>query len=513
MVEKLKTDKKVLHESYLGESVCLKDANKVISELLLKYQQHVQSVPMLTKRPSFPTQDLYKTALGRSNPLYLKIAQQCHPALYNGHVLLDPTYIHNVVHDSEETLVQAEVTRTKMFEKMKEPIAVEHRQVITEPVNYAKINSLYSHFVPQKKLSREQVYWLPTEEIASYNSNQSKPVTEFVRTRPTKSQVKAQLQMLKACFLEFNKVVKTRTTPSALTHGEWRFEHTKRCFVEGIIPFYEKLKKYVNDIEDNLFKEITEFIKIFDELDKEYDQCFNDKKSFEVEKKNRLIENECLIIDSMYKELCSTMLSSDVDMPMIAELRSNCIKEHSQNMELEAKFLKTCLTQHVVKVVILTTQVLAQAFKESLVSHPQTGPGRNTEDGVSVMEVAFGGDCGGWRGGRRLAGFLSEKIGGDGGNFVSIRNMYCLLVRTITAWLSINQSIQIMTSKLPSPMGIKAMLKGVSKGLRCNLIACKDGGSVVEVAFGGDCGGWRGGRRLAGFLPKKMGGDGGVSVG
>nr|GEU97905.1 hypothetical protein [Tanacetum cinerariifolium] len=51
-------------------------------------------------------------------------------------------------------------------------------------------------------------------------------------------------------------------------------------------------------------------------------------------------------------------------------------------------------------------------------------------------------------------------------NFVSIRNTYCLLVRTITAWLSTNQSIQIMTSKLPSPMCIKAMLKGVSKGLR-----------------------------------------------
>nr|GEX42206.1 hypothetical protein [Tanacetum cinerariifolium] len=44
-----------------------------------------------------------------------------------------------------------------MSEKMKEPIAVEHKQVITEPVNYAKTNSLYSHFMPQKQLSREQV--------------------------------------------------------------------------------------------------------------------------------------------------------------------------------------------------------------------------------------------------------------------------------------------------------------------------------------------------------------------
>nr|GEU53162.1 hypothetical protein [Tanacetum cinerariifolium] len=77
-----------------------------------------------------------------------------------------------------------------------------------------------------------------------------------------------------------------------------------------------------------------------------------------------------------------------------------------------------------------------------------------------------------------VAGILLEMVRGVGiferrrENFVPLRNTYCLLVRNITAWLSVNQSIQIMTSKLPSPMGIKAMLKGVSKGLRCNLIAC-----------------------------------------
>nr|GEX22664.1 hypothetical protein [Tanacetum cinerariifolium] len=81
-------------------------------------------------------------------------------------------------------------------------------------------------------------------------------------------------------------------------------------------------------------------MKIFDELDKEYDQSVIDKKSLEVEKNKLLIEKEFLIIDSMSKELCSTVLSYDVDMPMIAELRSNCIKEHSRNLELEAKILK-----------------------------------------------------------------------------------------------------------------------------------------------------------------------------
>ncbi|GKC38180.1 retrovirus-related pol polyprotein from transposon TNT 1-94, partial [Tanacetum coccineum] len=166
------------------------------------------------------------------------------------------------VYDSEETLVQAEVSRTKMLERMKDPLC----KVSSKPINYAKLNSLYDTFVPQKQLSREQVYWLPANEVASYNCNQSKPVTNFVRTRPAKSQVNTQLKMLKACFPEFDKVVKDRTTPSYITNGEWHFEHTKKCFVEEIIPFYEKLKTHVKGIEDNLFKEVSEYMKIFDEL-------------------------------------------------------------------------------------------------------------------------------------------------------------------------------------------------------------------------------------------------------
>ncbi|GJZ02726.1 hypothetical protein Tco_0520687 [Tanacetum coccineum] len=194
--------------------------------------------------------------------------------------------------------------------------------------------------MPQKQLSREQVYWLPANEVASYNCNQSKPVTNFVRTRPAKSQVNTQLKMLKACFPEFDKVVKDRTTPSYITNGEWRFEHTKKCFVEEIIPFYEKLKTHVKGIEDNLFKEVSEYMKIFDELDKEYDQCVIDKKSLEIENKNLLIQNECLLAESVSKDICSVVLTSDIAVPMSVEPRSNCVKEHSRNLELEAEILK-----------------------------------------------------------------------------------------------------------------------------------------------------------------------------
>ncbi|GKA87613.1 integrase, catalytic region, zinc finger, CCHC-type containing protein [Tanacetum coccineum] len=240
------------------------------------------------------------------------------------------------VYDSEETLVQAEVSRTKMLEMMKDLLC----KGSSKPINYANLNSLYDTFVPKTQLSREQVYWLPANEVASYNCNQSKPVTNFVRTRPAKSQVYTQLKMLKACFPEFDKVVKDRTTPSYITNGEWHFEHTKKCFVEEIIPFYEKLKTHVKGIEDNLFKEVSEYMKIFDELDKEYDQCVIDKKSLEIENKNLLIQNECLLAESVSKDICSVVLTSDIAVPMSVEPRSNCVKEHSRNLELEAEILK-----------------------------------------------------------------------------------------------------------------------------------------------------------------------------
>nr|GEX49213.1 hypothetical protein [Tanacetum cinerariifolium] len=248
-------------ESYLVELVCLRNTNKVVMELLQSYGQPVQTISMLSTRPIFPTKDLHKTALGHSNLLYLKTAQLCRPSLYLGDVIIDPVHTPIRVYDSEETLVQAEVSRTKMLEKIKDPLC----KMSSKPVNYAKLNSLHDTFVPQKQLSRERVYWLPANEVASYNSYQYKLVTDFVRTRPTKSQVN--------------------------TH--WT------------------------------------------------DQCVIDNKSLEIENKNLLIQNECLIAESVSKDICSVVITSDIVVPMSVEPISNCIKEHFRNLELEAEILKS----------------------------------------------------------------------------------------------------------------------------------------------------------------------------
>ncbi|GKE33833.1 hypothetical protein Tco_1453155, partial [Tanacetum coccineum] len=84
------------------------------------------------------------------------------------HALLNPTHTSVKVHDSEDSLVHAEVSRTKMSEILG----------TIKPINYAELNALYSHLVPQKGLSREQVYWLPAEELATQKSNPPKPLKD-----------------------------------------------------------------------------------------------------------------------------------------------------------------------------------------------------------------------------------------------------------------------------------------------------------------------------------------------
>ena len=135
----------------------------------------------------------HKTALGSASPWNHNKAKLSQPTLYDGHALLNPNHIPVRVHDNEETLVQAEVSRAKMSES----------QGHVTPINYAKLNALYDRFVPQKVLSREQVYWLPAKEYASQISNPPKPVSTFVRTRPAQSQIYTHLRELNICVPAF----------------------------------------------------------------------------------------------------------------------------------------------------------------------------------------------------------------------------------------------------------------------------------------------------------------------
>nr|GEY49915.1 Gag-Pol polyprotein [Tanacetum cinerariifolium] len=82
---------------------------------------------------------------------------QSDPALYNGHEIIKDNHAPAVVHNTEDTLEIAEITRKKKNDKMKDPECV-NRKVRIAPHDYSKENFLDT-FTPQKQLTPEQIFW------------------------------------------------------------------------------------------------------------------------------------------------------------------------------------------------------------------------------------------------------------------------------------------------------------------------------------------------------------------
>ncbi|GKA52354.1 retrovirus-related pol polyprotein from transposon TNT 1-94 [Tanacetum coccineum] len=95
-------------------------------------------------------------------------AQQLEPKLYVGDIIKKTNPI--MILDSEETLMLAEESRSKMILKQKDPIMLE-KKVNTTPVDYARLNQLsqdfVKRFVPQTELSAEQDFWSQNSVIST----------------------------------------------------------------------------------------------------------------------------------------------------------------------------------------------------------------------------------------------------------------------------------------------------------------------------------------------------------
>ncbi|GJW39981.1 hypothetical protein Tco_0065826 [Tanacetum coccineum] len=93
------------------------------------------------------------------NNIVFKKAQHLEPKLYDGNVIKNTSVI--VIPDSEETLILAKESRSKMLLKQKDHMMLE-KKVITTPVDYAVLNQLSqdfkTRFVPQTELSAEQAF-------------------------------------------------------------------------------------------------------------------------------------------------------------------------------------------------------------------------------------------------------------------------------------------------------------------------------------------------------------------
>nr|GEV34608.1 retrovirus-related Pol polyprotein from transposon TNT 1-94 [Tanacetum cinerariifolium] len=289
-IEKLKhTLSEHLKEKESLEQKHVKELNNIV----IKRNQSAQTVHMLTK-PQFFYDHSTRQALGFLNPCYLKRAQQLKPKLYDGSVIEKSDAI--VIRDSEETLMLAKESHSKMIQKQNEPI-MSKKKVNTKPVDYATLNQLSkdfkTRFVPQAELSAEQAFWSRyLVQLEEPNLSVSTAIVEVPKELPKVSMVNSSLRKLKFHLASLDMVVKERTTATAITEGTWRFEHTKACSRDDIIPFVKALKELFNSFDQFLIDELTEVQNVFNQIEQAVEQHRVKKNKFQDKMKNVLKDNE-----------------------------------------------------------------------------------------------------------------------------------------------------------------------------------------------------------------------------
>nr|GEV12804.1 hypothetical protein [Tanacetum cinerariifolium] len=131
----LKNDFQKEESSNIDREIALEKQIKELNNIVFKRNQSAQTVHMLTK-PQFFYDHTTKQALGFQNPLDLKKTQKLEPKLYDGNVIQKTNAI--VIHDSEETLMLTEESRSKMLLKQKDPMMSE-KKVNTKLADYANL--------------------------------------------------------------------------------------------------------------------------------------------------------------------------------------------------------------------------------------------------------------------------------------------------------------------------------------------------------------------------------------
>nr|GEZ97228.1 hypothetical protein [Tanacetum cinerariifolium] len=102
-----------------------------------------------------PECDFYGAArkIGYKNPSCLTRAKQVQPALYNGHEIIKDNHTPAIVHNSEDTLETAEITRKKMDDKMNDPECVIHK---TTDSQITKLTDQVTYLQAQNDLFRAE---------------------------------------------------------------------------------------------------------------------------------------------------------------------------------------------------------------------------------------------------------------------------------------------------------------------------------------------------------------------
>ncbi|GJU68189.1 hypothetical protein Tco_1254448 [Tanacetum coccineum] len=331
----LSEESKEKENKYIDKESDLENKIKELDNIVYKVGQSAQTVHMLMK-PQVFYDDTHKQALGYQNLFYLKKAQRIKPTLYDG-IVISKKHEVIFVDDSEETLILEEESRSKMLAKQNDPISKE-KKIHISLINYSELNKLSEdfrkRFVLQKQLYTEQAFWLP---LSNPNSEQfvfshTSVKIEVPKELPKVSLVNKSFQKLKNHLAIFDKVVKDRITPTTITEDGWGFEHTKKVFLEEVIPFINSLRSSFKDFDNGLYSELNEVKMVFNQMEACVEQYLVHTAVNSLE-----VIDECKSIRKSWCEEYNRNLTLEAGLSKMNELSKTCsrLQNHCISLELE----------------------------------------------------------------------------------------------------------------------------------------------------------------------------------
>nr|GEU52239.1 copia protein [Tanacetum cinerariifolium] len=217
------------------------------------------------------------------------------------------------------------------------------------------------------ELSAEQAFWSQNSQYSEESTlSTSATIFEVPKQLPKVIMVNSSLKKLKFHLASFDMVVKERTTATAITEGTWRFEHTKACFRDEIIPFVKALKELFNSFDQFLINELTQVQNVFNQMEQTVAQHCVEKNKFQDKIKDVLKENERLLEQAISTDImniavnanvnyaCKTVNESERYVTIETELQRDFIKKKcydtlfKQYITLE----KHCISLEVVQIVL-----------------------------------------------------------------------------------------------------------------------------------------------------------------
>nr|GFB88404.1 hypothetical protein [Tanacetum cinerariifolium] len=150
--------------------------------------------------------------------------------------------------------------------------------------------------------------------------------------------VNSCLKRLKFHLVNFDMVVKERTTATAITEGTWGFEHTKACFRDDIIPFVQRLKELFTSFDQWLIDEVTKVQNVFTQMQLAVEQHCEEKSKVQTKMENVLQENDRLLTQALSVEIVNIVVHENMKSVCLNVTACACCV--TTESELKMDFLK-----------------------------------------------------------------------------------------------------------------------------------------------------------------------------